>query len=223
VIMSVGYAGDERGRVAAVFGPLSQEGGEKRLNVAVTRARVAMHVFCSFQPEHLHVAHLQHRGPVLLQAYLRYARACSEGDGGQIKEILREVSGGGLEGRAGEVGVRWVGKRLCALVGAALESSGFEVRRGVGLGGQGLDLAVSDAASGRVVGLDCGVFWQCPDTLARDVYALRFWSRLGWPVLRVSPSVWQSRRDAWVGELASLVGREVQGALLGSSRGEEGD
>ena len=49
IFLSVGYGPDENGRVAMRFGPLNRQGGERRLNVAVTRARSAMTVISSMQ------------------------------------------------------------------------------------------------------------------------------------------------------------------------------
>ncbi|MFW6031729.1 MAG: DEAD/DEAH box helicase, partial [Myxococcota bacterium] len=55
IIFSVGYAQDQDGRLRKRFGPLSVQGGENRLNVAVTRARQRVTVLCSFEPNQLAV------------------------------------------------------------------------------------------------------------------------------------------------------------------------
>ncbi|WP_041616486.1 AAA domain-containing protein [Spirosoma linguale] len=73
IIFSVGYAPDERGRLAMQFGSLNAKGGENRLNVAVTRARERVYVVTSLWPEQLTVADTANDGPRLLKAYLAYA------------------------------------------------------------------------------------------------------------------------------------------------------
>ncbi|WP_461107721.1 AAA domain-containing protein [Spirosoma koreense] len=73
IIFSVGYAPDERGRMAMQFGSLNARGGENRLNVAVTRARERVYVVTSLWPEQLSVAETANEGPRLLKAYLGYA------------------------------------------------------------------------------------------------------------------------------------------------------
>ena len=73
IVFSVGYAPDERGRLAMQFGSLNARGGENRLNVAVTRARERIYVVTSLWPEQLNVADTANEGPRLLKAYLSYA------------------------------------------------------------------------------------------------------------------------------------------------------
>ncbi|MCC9137288.1 AAA domain-containing protein [Pontibacter silvestris] len=73
IILSVGYAPDEQGKMAMQFGSLNQSGGENRLNVAITRARQKVIVVSSVLPEQLQVEHALHQGPKLLKAYLQYA------------------------------------------------------------------------------------------------------------------------------------------------------
>ncbi|MER2996191.1 AAA domain-containing protein [Pontibacter populi] len=80
IILSVGYAPDEKGRFAMQFGSLNQAGGENRLNVAVTRAKRKIIVVASIIPEQLHVEYTQHHGPKLLKQYLHYARQVSQGN-----------------------------------------------------------------------------------------------------------------------------------------------
>ncbi|WP_461126658.1 AAA domain-containing protein [Spirosoma aerophilum] len=78
IIFSVGYAPDERGRLAMQFGSLNARGGENRLNVAVTRARERVYVVTSLWPEQLTVADTVNEGPRLLKAYLAYALDVSQ-------------------------------------------------------------------------------------------------------------------------------------------------
>ncbi|WP_347157729.1 AAA domain-containing protein [Pontibacter chitinilyticus] len=77
IILSVGYAPDEKGRMAMQFGSLNQAGGENRLNVAITRAKQHVFVVSSIRAEQLQVAHTLHPGPKLLKEYLHYAQQVS--------------------------------------------------------------------------------------------------------------------------------------------------
>ena len=72
VILAVGYGKNADGRMLYRFGPVNQEGGERRLNVAVTRARKRMTVVSSFGAEDMDPARLRSQGAQMLQAYLRY-------------------------------------------------------------------------------------------------------------------------------------------------------
>jgi hypothetical protein len=73
VIFSIGYAPDEKGHMTAQFGSLNVQGGENRLNVAVTRAREAIWVVTSIMANQLQVEGTRNLGPKLLKAYLEFA------------------------------------------------------------------------------------------------------------------------------------------------------
>jgi len=75
VLFSIGYGPDKRGRMTANLGPLGQVGGERRLNVAVTRAREALVVFCSFTPDQLDLSRISAQGSHDLKAFLEDAAA----------------------------------------------------------------------------------------------------------------------------------------------------
>lgn len=72
----------------AHFGSLSVEGGENRLNVAVTRAKKKIYVITSIEPEDLRVDGSKNNGPKLFKAYLTYARAVSGGNRAEINALL---------------------------------------------------------------------------------------------------------------------------------------
>ncbi|TDB58658.1 AAA domain-containing protein [Arundinibacter roseus] len=79
IIFSLGYAPDPNGRLVMQFGSLNTQGGENRLNVAITRARRKVYVVTSLWPEQLQTDQTANEGPKLLKAYLSYAREVSEG------------------------------------------------------------------------------------------------------------------------------------------------
>jgi superfamily I DNA and/or RNA helicase len=79
IIFSIAYAADLRGVVKAQFGHLNREGGQNRLNVAITRARLRVYVITSLWPQQLQVEDSLHSGPKLLKAYLQYAKEVSDG------------------------------------------------------------------------------------------------------------------------------------------------
>jgi energy-coupling factor transporter ATP-binding protein EcfA2 len=79
IIFSMGYAPDEKGKLAMHFGSLNGQGGENRLNVAVTRARERVFFVTSLWPSQLTTDQTVNAGPKLLKAYLQYAMDVSEG------------------------------------------------------------------------------------------------------------------------------------------------
>src|SRR5690606_35908124 len=70
IILSIGYGKGTDGRMLYRFGPLNQEGGERRLNVAVSRAKSRMTLVSSFTSGDLDPNKLRSRGAQLLGAYV---------------------------------------------------------------------------------------------------------------------------------------------------------
>lgn len=71
IIFSVAYARNREGKIVMQFGSLSQDGGENRLNVAITRAREKVIVVSSILPEELRVENSKNKGPELLKRYMQ--------------------------------------------------------------------------------------------------------------------------------------------------------
>ena len=84
IILSIGYGKDRSGRLPYRFGPLLREGGERRLNVAVTRARQRLTLVSSFDHNDMDPARTRSRGVELLRLYLQFtaSRGASLGDSG---------------------------------------------------------------------------------------------------------------------------------------------
>jgi superfamily I DNA and/or RNA helicase len=80
IIFSVLYAPDKTGKMNMNFGSLNVEGGENRLNVAVTRAREKIILVSSIMPQQLNVDNSKNEGPKLLRKYLEYALSVSKGE-----------------------------------------------------------------------------------------------------------------------------------------------
>ena len=73
IIFSISYAKGENGQLALRFGPLSTEGGERRLNVAITRAKYNIKVVSSIKASDIDLSKVTNLGPKLLHDYLYYA------------------------------------------------------------------------------------------------------------------------------------------------------
>ena len=75
IILSIGYGKTPHGRVLHRFGPLNNEGGERRLNVAITRARSRMTVVSALRAADLDPSRLKARGATMLRDFLAYAES----------------------------------------------------------------------------------------------------------------------------------------------------
>jgi hypothetical protein len=216
IVVSTGYApAAPGGRVEARFGPLGAEGGERRLNVAVTRARLGLHVVSSIDPAELDVSGTKHVGPKLLKTYLAFvqAQAHSDREGrAQDPDVVRLLADAAELGGARGVTARTpdrprrTGERVVDTLEPALRARGLRTQRDVGLGPRRIDLAVGLPHEERFrVGVDTTQFLGDADALSRDVYTPRFWRRLGWRVVRVTPGMWHTRPQGVVVAIEALV------------------
>ena len=191
IIFSVAYAPNEQGKVYTSFGSLSTEGGENRLNVAITRARKKIYVITSIEPEDLKVDSSKHPGPKLLQKYLKYVRAVSLGKKDERRIILSELLS------RDTVEEKPLLKRF-DIIGEMkdkLEKSGYIVDTNLGTINNKVSLAIYDPDSDRYlvgVELDVDVFESSKHILERDVFMPHFLRSRGWTIERV----WS--RDWWL-------------------------
>ena len=86
IILTVGYTKSSDGRMQYRFGPLNNAGGERRLNVAVTRARKRMTVVSSLISSDLDPTKLRAQGAKMLGRYLAYA----ESGGSNLSEVAKD-------------------------------------------------------------------------------------------------------------------------------------
>ena len=79
ILFSIGYGPDKTGKVSMNFGPLNNKGGERRLNVAVSRARQEMMVFSTLRSSQIDLRRTNARGVEGLKHFLEYAEQHNRG------------------------------------------------------------------------------------------------------------------------------------------------
>lgn len=127
IILSVGYAKDANGTMRMNFGPINQQGGERRLNVAVTRARLNLKLVSSIKANDIDLSRVSGQGPRVLKDYLYYVEMASlEAEGAAASN--RGEPRNGVE-RA---------------ITRCLRSSGYDIDLHVGGSSNQVDVAVVD-------------------------------------------------------------------------------
>lgn len=192
IIFSVGYAKNDYDRVVAQFGSLSMDGGENRLNVAITRARKKVYVVTSIEPEELdRVETTKNNGPKLLKKYLLYARAVSSGKQSDVDTVLSTFD-------ANVKDVSPIGAYE-EQIKEGLEKLGYTVYTNLGNTSYKLSLGVFDKELNRfILGVECDYQANKNSTnvLERDVYRIKFLESRGWKIVRVwSRDWWQSPKN----------------------------
>jgi RecA/RadA recombinase len=216
IVFSTGHAPVERKvgnrpverYVPARFGPLGQRGGERRLNVAISRARVECVVVASFEPSMLSVARAAYEGPRLFKAFLEFAWHVSHGRRPQAADVLARVRGAAPERRTSgpQPTVRgWLPLRV--QVAAALQAMGLQVELDVGTSTARIPVAVIDPRDpGRYrLAVLCDEGDDATDAFERWVHRPRVLAMRGWSVLTVDARRWERRRQEVLAEIAAAL------------------
>ena len=185
IIFSIGYAPNEVGKVYTNFGSLSSEGGENRLNVAITRAKAKIIVVTSIEPEDLKVDSSKNQGPRLLRDYLAYVRSVSNGDKEHAEAILRGLCS---TDTGSDISILTSTPSIEEQMKERLEKLGYRVDIGLGNRNSRISLAVYDDSCDKYlvgVELDKDAFAASSSAMERDVYKPKFLEGRGWKIMRV--------------------------------------
>jgi len=212
MVFSTTFGRDGAGRFFRRFGPVGAVGGERRLNVAVTRAKSQV-VLVGSMPLHEIAGALgpdHDSGKVLtpaeyLQMYLAYAQAISQGDAAGVRQILQR-----LRPRA----EAWSSEDppLSPLeddVRKALVDRGYQVHTQLGDAGFRLPLAVAhpDPARGYLLGIDCDgpAFDADRPARIREVWRDEILRRRGWKLQRIWSTRWWYYREEELRRLDEIL------------------
>ena len=174
IFISVGYGKDSTGTLHRNFGPLNKEGGERRLNVLITRARERCVVFSNFTANDLEVTGESPWGVKVLKLFLAYAES------GNLPTPC--VASGDSESPFEDA------------IYDFLVANNYLVHKQIGCAGFRLDMAVVDPEQpGRyLVGIECDGAQYHSSKVARDRDRLRqqILEGLGWKIRRVWSTDW---------------------------------
>jgi hypothetical protein len=176
MIFSVGYGRDQQGKMYQNFGPLNKAGGERRLNVAITRARMHVKLVSSILPEDIESTT---PGAEALREYVTYAMNHEAADNRSAGEGARDY--------------------LQAEIRSWLESRGLIVEERVGRSIARIDLAIADRnrPGNYVMGIltDGASYAMAGDARDRERLREEVLTGLGWYLHRVWSQEWIRDRD----------------------------
>jgi very-short-patch-repair endonuclease len=189
IFISIGYARDKSGYMAMNFGPLSSEGGERRLNVLISRARERCEVFGSITADDIDLQRAKSRGAAAFKTFLRFAAS------GALE--VQAPSGGDHE------------SDFERQVDVALSGLGYEVHRQVGTAGFIIDLAIVDPVKpGRyLLGIERDGATYHSSRSARDRDRLRetVLKDRGWKIHRVWSTDWFHRPEEQLQRIVAAI------------------
>lgn len=184
ILFSVCYGPDRAGKISMNFGPLNKVGGERRLNVAITRARWEVMVFSSLTADKINLSRTRAKGVRDLKYFLDYAERGTA--------ALSEVATVDPDARTESYFEEEVSK--------ALRSLGHEVHHQVGCSGYRIDMAIIDPErpGSYLLGIECDGANYHRSKTARDRDELRqsVLEGLGWKLHRIwSTDCWHSPKQ----------------------------
>ncbi len=204
ILFSVGYGPDREGKVNLNFGPLNRVGGERRLNVAVSRARYEMIVFSTLKAEQIDITRTSSEGVAGLKDFLEYAQ--------KGKDILS------YRNPAHVIKT----ESFAQLIAGRIRKKGYEVNTNIGCSGYRIDIGVVDTKneSGYLLGvLTDGQNYNAAKSAGdREIVQYDVLRKLGWNICRVWSADWWENPERVVDNLLSEIER-LEG--LHSSNGSD--
>jgi very-short-patch-repair endonuclease len=197
IFISIGYGRDAHNQMSQGFGPLSNDGGERRLNVLASRARLQCVVFSSISAGDI-AADSKPLGTRMLREFLHYAEAKDFG--------------------AGEVTDRDYDSPFEESIAILIRQAGFQVRSQVGVSGFRVDLGVLDPNKpGRfMLGVECDGATYHSGRSARDRDRLRqeILESLGWNLYRIWSTDWFKNPEREAKKLFAAIERSLSGSSV---------
>jgi primosomal replication protein N'' len=201
MIFSTTFGKRANGKFARFFGPLSQTGGQRRLNVAVTRARDRIDIFTSIPTAQvsdvltrpLESVHAGVKPRDVFQLYLAYAEACDSGAHERVEDILRRATSLSYGGFAGAGAADDYDSEFEMQVADLLRRNGFKVLTQVNEGEFRIDLAIVHPTENRyALGIECdgATFHSSWSARSHDIWRQRVLESCGWRIHRVWSTDW---------------------------------
>jgi hypothetical protein len=189
IFFSVGYGFDHHGQITMHFGPLNKPGGERRLNVAVTRAREKVVLITSIKSSDID-PDTKASGIQTLRAYLYYAE--------NEPETIQPYSS-----------VDDFDSAIDKDVSDEIKKLGYQIIPQVGCSGFKIDIGVVDPVNRGcfLLGVECDGTTYKSSSSARDRDRLReqVLRELGWTIHRIWSPTWVARRDSEIRRLKEAL------------------
>lgn len=201
IIFSMGYGRDVDGFVRRRFGWLNNDGGQNRLNVAISRAKQKIYFVSSLFPEELKVEDLKSTGPKLLKDYMRYCYYISNKKPELAREVLNQLHTEGSKNN------EEILSNLVLDIKQRLERSNYTVMTSIGIGRYSINLAVYDQDTlSYKLGIICDVDEEKTANSRRDlVHQEKYLKARNWKIYRVFASNWYTDQTKEMRNIRELL------------------
>ena len=199
ILFSIAFGPDAEGRLSLNFGPLNKEGGWKRLNVAVSRARTEMVVFTAMTADMIDLKRTKSKGVEALKDFLEFAQK-GRLQGDYMENRMEKAQG--------------IMEHICQ----AVTAGGYQYQKAVGHSKFKVDIAVINPYNSEeyLMGiiLDGESYRQSQNTKDREVAQVSVLSGLGWELHRIWTMDWWDNREKELAKLMQRLGEKKEEARL---------
>ncbi|MEO7311736.1 MAG: DUF3320 domain-containing protein [Chitinophagaceae bacterium] len=191
ILFSVGYGPDADGKVYLNFGPLNRDGGWRRLNVAVSRARYEMKVYSTLRADQVDITRMAAKGVAGLKAFLEYAEKGKSSLA--FKSNTHQSQSGSLE----------------LLIANRIKKAGFKVATNIGCSGFRIDIGIVHPQKENTYLLailcDGQNYGSARNANDRDIIQPEVLKKLGWAVHRVWSTDWWEDEGKTMGGILEAI------------------
>jgi len=192
ILISVGYGKDNEGNFSLNFGPLNKDGGEKRLNVAITRAKEKVVIVSSMLPTEINENRTKSEGMILLRRYMEYA---NKKESSIVKRLNYE-------------------SEMQKIIYEKLSSYGFKVDKNIGNSNYNIDIAIKDFVNSNVyklaLQLDGKMYLNSKVTRDRDRIHAETLENMGWKVHRIWSYDWMLNPEKEIEKILELMDNKIK-------------
>ncbi|WP_294471079.1 DUF3320 domain-containing protein [uncultured Bacteroides sp.] len=196
ILFSVGYGPDTEGHVSMNFGPLNRAGGERRLNVAVSRARYEMVIFSTLRSDMIDLNRTSSVGVAGLKRFLQYAERGTGNAAGCSVVPLSEANAS-----------------IENIIAGKLRKLGYTVHTDIGCSGYKIDIGIVDPQnpSSYQLGIICdGKNYKRTKTARdREIVQNNVLKALGWNICRIWTMDWWDNPEEVIASIKKAVSKKL--------------
>lgn len=195
ILFSVGYGPDAEGKVSMNFGPLNRAGGERRLNVAVSRARYEMIIFSTLRADMINLNRTSSVGVAGLKRFLEYAEKGTRQTINGVAQLSDKTDS------------------IENIIAEKLRSLGYTVHTDIGCSGYKIDIGIVDPEnpSSYRLGIICdGKNYKRTKTARdREIVQNNVLKALGWNIYRIWTMDWWEKSDEVIESIKQAIAGKV--------------
>ena len=190
ILFSIGYGPNKEGKISMNFGPLNNPGGERRLNVAVSRARQEMFIFSTLKSSDIDLRRSKSRGVEGLKHFLQYAETKS------LPSII-------------QTGTTHHNPVIATQIASELNKLGYKTATNVGRSHFRIDVAVENNQNPGTYSLgillDGEGYRDTHTTRDREVVQPSVLNNLNWTVMRVWSVDWFNNKERVISRIIEKI------------------